>query len=180
MGGWRPWATEGDPQQGQALWQPRSRPIIRLCLSLLPKIGTEVSGAAIPVLCHKARFIFFFSPPLPPHGWCESLLLSVPDPPCLLPPARVPPPMKRSAAASSPPLLSQKKPVAAVESPPAPQVPNLSIQSQPEAVALPALRVRRWERVPHSGMDLCRGLPVYFGMGGLFGILVLWAAQLRE
>ncbi|XP_052644871.1 MICAL-like protein 1 isoform X1 [Harpia harpyja] len=35
--------------------------------------------------------------------------------------ARVPPPMKRPAAASSPPLLSHKKPVAAVESPPAPQ-----------------------------------------------------------
>ncbi|KAM6090029.1 MICAL-like protein 1 isoform 3-T3 [Theristicus caerulescens] len=35
--------------------------------------------------------------------------------------ARVPPPMKRPAAASSPPLLSHKKPVAAVESPAAPQ-----------------------------------------------------------
>ncbi|KAM6293595.1 MICAL-like protein 1 isoform 2-T2 [Porphyrio hochstetteri] len=35
--------------------------------------------------------------------------------------ARVPPPMKRPAAVSSPPLLSHKKPVAAVESPPAPQ-----------------------------------------------------------
>ncbi|XP_067165745.1 MICAL-like protein 1 isoform X1 [Apteryx mantelli] len=35
--------------------------------------------------------------------------------------ARVPPPMKRPAAAVSPPLLSHKKPVAAVESPPAPQ-----------------------------------------------------------
>uniref|UniRef100_A0A8C8B3B1 MICAL like 1 n=1 Tax=Otus sunia TaxID=257818 RepID=A0A8C8B3B1_9STRI len=35
--------------------------------------------------------------------------------------ARVPPPMKRPAAASSPPLLSHKKPVAAVESSPAPQ-----------------------------------------------------------
>ncbi|XP_065499514.1 MICAL-like protein 1 isoform X3 [Caloenas nicobarica] len=35
--------------------------------------------------------------------------------------ARVPPPMKRPAAASSPPLLSHKKPVAEVESPPAPQ-----------------------------------------------------------
>ncbi|XP_074435397.1 MICAL-like protein 1 isoform X1 [Larus michahellis] len=35
--------------------------------------------------------------------------------------ARVPPPMKRSASASSPPLLSHKKPVAAVESSPAPQ-----------------------------------------------------------
>ncbi|KFP51217.1 MICAL-like 1, partial [Cathartes aura] len=35
--------------------------------------------------------------------------------------ARVPPPMKRPAAASSPPLLSHKKPVAAVESPLAPQ-----------------------------------------------------------
>ncbi|KAM6303548.1 MICAL-like protein 1 [Podargus strigoides] len=35
--------------------------------------------------------------------------------------ARVPPPMKRQAAASSPPLLSYKKPLAAVESPPAPQ-----------------------------------------------------------
>ncbi|XP_064310728.1 MICAL-like protein 1 isoform X1 [Phalacrocorax carbo] len=35
--------------------------------------------------------------------------------------ARVPPPMKCPAAASSPPLLSHKKPVAVVESPPAPQ-----------------------------------------------------------
>ncbi|KAM6385198.1 MICAL-like protein 1 [Alca torda] len=35
--------------------------------------------------------------------------------------ARVPPPMKCSASASSPPLLSHKKPVAAVESAPAPQ-----------------------------------------------------------
>uniref|UniRef100_A0A672TND1 MICAL like 1 n=2 Tax=Strigops habroptila TaxID=2489341 RepID=A0A672TND1_STRHB len=35
--------------------------------------------------------------------------------------AGVPPPMKRPAADSSPPLLSHKKPVAAVESPPAPQ-----------------------------------------------------------
>ncbi|KFP10231.1 MICAL-like 1, partial [Egretta garzetta] len=35
--------------------------------------------------------------------------------------ARVPPPMKCPATASSPPLLSHKKPVAVVESPPAPQ-----------------------------------------------------------
>lgn len=88
--------------------------------------------------------------------------------------------MKRSASASSPPLLSHKKPVAAVESSPAPQVPHFSIQSCPEAVMLPVLQVRRRERVRHSGMDLCRGLPVYFGVGGLFGILVPCGSQLRE
>lgn len=82
--------------------------------------------------------------------------------------------MKRPAAASSPPLLSHKKPVAAVESPLAPQVPNFLIQSQPEAVVRPVLWVRRHERARHSGMDLCRGLPVYFGVGGVFGILVPW------
>ncbi|NWS68228.1 MILK1 protein, partial [Crotophaga sulcirostris] len=45
--------------------------------------------------------------------------------------ARVPPPMKPSAAASSPPLLSHKKPVAAVESPPAPQDDAPSDLSEP-------------------------------------------------
>ncbi|NWU97489.1 MILK1 protein, partial [Upupa epops] len=56
--------------------------------------------------------------------------------------ARVPPPMKRPAA-SSPPLLSHKKPVASAESPPAPQVPDFFIQSQPEAVVLPAWQSQR-------------------------------------
>ncbi|NXI92551.1 MILK1 protein, partial [Psophia crepitans] len=52
--------------------------------------------------------------------------------------ARVPPPMKRPAAVSSPPLLSHKKPVAAVESPPAPQLTapilsSLCVVSQDDA-----------------------------------------------
>jgi len=83
--------------------------------------------------------------------------------------------MKRPAAASSPPLLSSKKPVAAVENPPAPQVPNFLIQCQPEAVVLPALRARRQERAHHSGMDLCRELG-----GGMLGILEPWGTQTRE
>ncbi|NWX33935.1 MILK1 protein, partial [Notiomystis cincta] len=52
----------------------------------------------------------------------------------------VPPPMKRPTAASSPPLLSHKMPVAAVESPSAPQVLSFSIQSRTGAVVPPALR----------------------------------------
>ncbi|NXL90089.1 MILK1 protein, partial [Alectura lathami] len=43
--------------------------------------------------------------------------------------ARVPPPVKRPAAAASPPLLSHKKPVAAVGSSSAPQVPDFLVQA---------------------------------------------------
>ncbi|NWW24746.1 MILK1 protein, partial [Falcunculus frontatus] len=50
----------------------------------------------------------------------------------------VPPPMKRPTAASSPPLLSHKMPVAAAESPSAPQVPDFLIQSQTEAEDVPS------------------------------------------
>ncbi|KAM6137631.1 MICAL-like protein 1 isoform 3-T3 [Pterocles gutturalis] len=63
--------------------------------------------------------------------------------------ARVPPPMKRPAAASSPPLLSHKKPVAVVESPPAPLVPHFLIQSQPEDDA-PADPVEQSQRTTLS------------------------------
>ncbi|NXA52915.1 MILK1 protein, partial [Nothocercus julius] len=60
--------------------------------------------------------------------------------------ARVPPPMKRPAAAVSPPLLSHKKPVAAAESPPAPQPPALGspcVASQDDATSEPAERSQR-------------------------------------
>ncbi|NWW77919.1 MILK1 protein, partial [Climacteris rufus] len=53
----------------------------------------------------------------------------------------VPPPMKRPTAASSPPLLSHKKPVAAVESPSAPQLP--CVVSQDDAPSEPAERSQR-------------------------------------
>lgn len=45
---------------------------------------------------------------------------------------------------------------------------------------LPVLQERRWERACHSGMNLCRGLPVYFEVNGVFGILVSCETHLRE
>ncbi|NWT67730.1 MILK1 protein, partial [Prunella himalayana] len=69
----------------------------------------------------------------------------------------VPPPMKRPTAASSPPLLSHKTPVAAAESPSAPQVPNclVKFQKQPEAVVPPA-PPQRCRSTPSSTCAACQ------------------------